>query len=135
VTEPLIAFPDVERLVVDSIKDRPQLAGVLVDNRPPPDFDGTRRAVLISRVGGAWIDDQHLDHPLIDFEAYGPDKSTAHGVALAARAVTIGLRGVDYGGAVVVDVIEEDGPRWLPDYHHPGSNRYLSTVRLVIRPS
>jgi hypothetical protein len=135
VTEPLVRFPDVERLVVDTLKDRTELAGVVVDNRPPPGFDGTQKAVLVSRVGGAWIDDERLDQPLVDFEVYGPDKSATHAVALAARALAISLRGVSYGGAVVVDVVEEDGPRWLPDYHHPGSNRYLSTVRLVIRPS
>jgi hypothetical protein len=135
VTDPLVTFPDVERLIVDTLKNRPELAGVVVDNRPPPDFNGTQKAVLVSRVGGAWIDDQHLDQPLVDFEVYGPDKSATHAVALTARALTISLRGVTYGGAVVVDVVEEDGPRWLPDYHHPGSNRYLSTVRLVIRPS
>jgi hypothetical protein len=135
VTEPLVRFPDVERLVVDTLKDRTELAGVVVDNRPPPGFNGTQKAVLVSRVGGAWIDDERLDQPLVDFEVYGPDKSATHAVALAARALAISLRGVSYGGAVVVDVVEEDGPRWLPDYHHPGSNRYLSTVRLVIRPS
>jgi len=135
VTDPLVTFPDVERLVVDTLKDRPELAGVVVDNRPPSGFDGTQKAVLVSRVGGAWVDDERLDRPLVDFEVYGPDKSTAHAVALMARALTISLRGVSYGGAVVVDLVEEDGPRWRPDYQRPGSNRYLSTVRLVIRPS
>jgi hypothetical protein len=134
-TSPLVTFPDVERLLVDALKDRPELAGVVVDNRPPPGFDGTQKAVLVSRVGGAWIDDQHLDQPLVDFEVYGPDKSAAHAVALTARALTINLRGISYGGALVVDVVEEDGPRWRPDYLHAASNRYLSTVRLVIRPS
>lgn len=134
-TEPLVSFPDVERLVVELLEDRPELVGVVVDNRPPPDFNGTQKAVLVSRVGGAWIDDQRLDQPLVDFEVYGPDKSAAHRVALTARALTIALRGVSHGGAVVVDVVEEDGPRWLPDFHHPASNRYRSTVRLVIRPS
>jgi hypothetical protein len=134
-SDPLISFPDIERLVVDQLKDRSELAGVIVDNRPPAGFDGTQKAVLVSRVGGAWVDDQKLDQPLVDFEVYGPDKSAAHGVALTARALALQLRDVSYGGADVLDVIEEDGPRWLPDYHHPGSNRYLSTVRLVIRPS
>ena len=52
--EPLVIFPDVERLVVDHLKNRPELADVLVDNRTPPGFDGTQKAVLISRAGGAW---------------------------------------------------------------------------------
>ena len=134
-SDPVITFPDVERLVVDAFRDRPELAGVTVDNRVPAGFDGTQRAVLVSRVGGAWVDDEHLDKPLIDLEIYGPDKPAAHTVSLAVRSATFALRGLSAGGAHVVDVVEEDGPRWLPDWHHPGSNRYLSTIRLVVRPS
>jgi len=134
-TEPIVTFPDVERLVVDNLKNRPERAGVVVDNRPPAGFDGTQRVVLVSRMGGAWVDDERLDHALVDLEAYGPDKPAAHTVANVARALVIGLRGTTYGGAVVVDLVEEDGPRWLPDYLHNGASRYLSTVRLVIRPS
>lgn len=128
-----IAFPDVERLVVDHLKIRAELAGVVVDNRPPGGFDGTQKAVLVSRTGGAWVDDRHLDEPLVDLEVYGPDKTTAHGVALAARAALLQARGTTYGTAYVTDVVEADGPRWLPDYNRPAGSRYLSTVRLLIR--
>jgi hypothetical protein len=134
VTDPIV-FPDVERLVVDSIKDRAELAGIVVDNKPPPGFNGTQKVVLVSRAGGAWIDDQYLDQPLIDLECYGPDKTTAHGVSLRARAAVLALRGAGYGGAQVVDVAEMDGPRWLPDYHHAAASRYLATVRLLVRPA
>ncbi|MEC4016408.1 hypothetical protein [Streptomyces sp. H27-D2] len=127
-----ISFPDVERLVVDHLKNRAELAGVIVDNRPPAGFNGTQKAVLVSRVGGAWVDDLRLDQPLVDLEVYGPDKTAAHGVALAARSALFEARGTSYGGAIVTDVVEADGPRWLPDYNYPASSRYLSTVRLFI---
>ncbi|GGS86820.1 hypothetical protein [Streptomyces chromofuscus] len=126
----ILTFPDAERLVVDFLKNRTELAGTTVDNRPPAGFDGTQNVVLVSRVGGAWIDDAHLDQPLIDLESYGPDKTAAHAVALAARACVQELAGTTYGGAVVSDVEEADGPRWLPDYNHPAGYRYLATVRL-----
>ncbi|KUF17540.1 hypothetical protein [Streptomyces silvensis] len=129
----VLTFPDAERLVVDFLKNRPELTGTTVDNRPPAGFDGTQKAVLVSRVGGAFLDDQHLDQPLLDLEVYGPDKTTAHGVALAARACVLELTGTSYGTAVVTDVAEEDGPRWLPDYLRPQGNRYLATVRLRLR--
>ncbi|MEU2790612.1 hypothetical protein [Streptomyces sp. NPDC007100] len=132
-SDALIAFPDVERLVVDHLKNRPELAGTVVDNRPPAGFDGTAKAVLVSRTGGAWVDDQRLDQPLVDLEVYGPDKTAAHTVALAARAALFTARGTTYGSAYVTDVVEADGPRWLPDYNRPAGNRYLSTVRLLIR--
>ncbi|MFI5808094.1 hypothetical protein [Streptomyces sp. NPDC051561] len=130
-----LAFPDAERLVVDHLKNRPELAGVVVDNRPPAGFDGTQRAVLVSRVGGAWVDDLHLDQPLVDLEVYGPDKTAAHTVALAARAAVLTLAGTSYGTAFVTDVVEADGPRWLPDYLRPAGNRYLATVRILVRPA
>ncbi|GAA1358101.1 hypothetical protein [Streptomyces beijiangensis] len=128
----ILTFPDAERLVVDFLKNRAELAGSVVDNRPPAGFDGTQKAVLVSRVGGAWVDDQHLDQPLLDLEVYGPDKTTAHAVALAARACVMELAGTVYGTSAVSDVIETDGPRWLPDYNRPAGNRYLFTVRLLL---
>ncbi|WSJ45691.1 hypothetical protein OG349_23635 [Streptomyces sp. NBC_01317] len=131
----VLNFPDVERLVVDFLEDRPEMVGVTVDNRPPAGFDGTQKAVLVSRVGGVWVDDLHLDKPLLDLEVYGPDKTAAHTVALAARACVLELIGTRYGTAVVTDVDEADGPRWLPDYNRPAGNRYLATLRLSIRPA
>lgn len=135
-TEPYVTFPDVERLVVDLIKDRSELAGALVAvDAPASGFDGTQRAVLVSRVGGAWTEDLRLDSPLVDLESYGPDKTSAHRLSLVARALVLQLRGAVYDGATVQDVVEEDGPRWLPDYRHAAASRYLSTTRLVIRPA
>lgn len=131
--EPLLVFADVERFLVDRLRGRAELSGVLVDTVPPPGFDGTRRAVLVSRVGGAWVDDLHLDQALAEFEVFGPDKAAAHATALVARAAVIALRGVSYPGGLVTDVVEEDGPRWLPDYRHPTGNRYVSVLRVVLR--
>ena len=133
-TNPPIPFPDVELLIVGYLRSRPELTGVLVDNRTPDGFDGTQKAVLVSRAGGVWIEDLHLDRPLVDLEVYGPDKPTAHTVATAARVAMHTIRGTTFGTAVVSDVAETDGPRWLPDYNHGGASRYLSTTRLSIRP-
>ncbi|WP_053708004.1 hypothetical protein [Streptomyces sp. NRRL B-3648] len=130
--DPTVTFPDVERLVVDYLKTRAELATATVDNVPPSGFDGTQQVVLVSRSGGAWIDDQRLDQPLVDFEVYGPDKTTAHTLALKVRSAVLTLRGTLYGTARVTDVVEADGPRWLPDWNRSAANRYYSTVRLLI---
>ncbi|MFE6774839.1 hypothetical protein [Streptomyces sp. NPDC057702] len=134
-SESLVIFPDVERLVVEHLTNRPELAGVLVDNRTPPGFDGTQKAVFVSRAGGAWVEDLHLDQPLIDLEVYGPDKPAAHTLATATRTALLTVRGTTYGGAYVAEAVEVDGPRWLPDYRHAAASRYLSTARLSIRPA
>ncbi|URM90075.1 hypothetical protein LUW75_08825 [Streptomyces sp. MRC013] len=126
-------FPDVEAIVVDLLSDRPELAGAVIDETPPPGFDGTQRAVIVSRRGGAWIDDLHVDQPLIELEAYGPDKTTAHVLANAARAVLLRSAGTVFGTSVLTDVAEADGPRWLPDYVHTAANRYLCVIRLSVR--
>ncbi|MFJ4831585.1 hypothetical protein ACIP79_16935 [Streptomyces sp. NPDC088747] len=133
--DPTVTFPDVERLVVDFLTDRPELAAATVDNVPPTGFDGTQPVVLVSRSGGAWVDDLHLDQPLVDFEVYGPSKTAAHSLALTARSALLALRGTTYGTARVSDVVEADGPRWLPDWNRSAANRYLSTVRLHIHPA
>ncbi|GGP91577.1 hypothetical protein [Streptomyces roseolilacinus] len=126
-------FPDVEAIVVDLLSDRPELAGAVVDESPPTGFDGTQRAVIVSRRGGAWIDDLHLDRPLIELEVYGPDKTAAHALANAARAVLLRCAGTVFGTSVITDVAEADGPRWLPDYVYTAANRYLCVIRLSVR--
>ncbi|WP_353943385.1 hypothetical protein ABII15_18225 [Streptomyces sp. HUAS MG91] len=131
----VLNFPDVERLVVDFLKNRAELAGTTVDNRPPSGFDGTQRVVLVSRTGGTWIDDLYLDHPIVDLEVYAADKTTAHTISLAARACAHELQGTVYGTAAVTDVAEVEGPRWYPDYNRPAASRYLTRLQLSIRPA
>ncbi|MEU0600153.1 hypothetical protein ABZ484_18200 [Streptomyces sp. NPDC006393] len=126
-------FPDVQAIVRDLLKTRPELANAYVDDAPPTGFDGTQQAVLISRMGGAWIDDLHVDQPLIQLEVYGPQKSVAHSLANAARATLLAATGTVFGTSFVSDVTEEDGPRWLPDYIYAGANRYVCVLRLSVR--
>ncbi|MGK5640174.1 hypothetical protein ACSNOK_17945 [Streptomyces sp. URMC 126] len=130
-----ISFPDVERLIIDHLRLRSELAGVVVDNRPPTPFDGTQKAVLVSRTGGAWVDDLHLDQPLVELEVYGPDKTAAHTLSLLVRTALLQLRGTAYGTAVVTDVVETEAVRWFPDYNRPGANRYRTTVWFSLRPA
>lgn len=130
-----VTFPDAERVIVDFLKNRPELAPATVNNVVPAGFNGTQALVLVSRTGGCWIDDQHLDLPQVDLEVYGPDKPSAQALMLLARAAVMLLRGTTYGAATILDVVETDGPRWLPDYNNPTGNRYRNTVRLTIQPA
>ncbi|MER5630019.1 hypothetical protein [Streptomyces nitrosporeus] len=133
-SSPPSTFPDVEAIVVELLSDRPDLADAVVDETPPPGFDGTQPAVIVSRRGGAWIDDLHLDQPLIELETYGPDKATAHRLANSARAELLSATGRTYGTDIVItDVVEADGPRWLPEYLYPAANRYLTVLRVSLR--
>ncbi|MGW0118277.1 hypothetical protein [Streptomyces sp. NPDC003327] len=131
-TTPPSAFPDVEKLVVDVLKADPALAGVTIAVQAPAGFDGTQHAVLVNRRGGAWIGDLHLDKPLIEFEVYGPTKTAAHVTANAARRALLATIGTQLGANFVSDVVEQDGPRWMPDYLYRGAHRYLAVVQLSL---
>ncbi|MFF8607619.1 hypothetical protein ACF06X_16920 [Streptomyces sp. NPDC015346] len=131
-TTPPSAFPDVEKLVVDVLKADPALAGATIAVNAPAGFDGTQSAVLVNRRGGAWIGDQHVDMPLIEFEVYGPTKNAAHVLANAARRSLLATIGKQIGTNFISDVEEQDGPRWLPDYLYRGANRYLCVIRLSV---
>ena len=131
-TTPPSAFPDVEKLVVDVLKADPALAGVTIAAQAPSGFDGTQKAVLVNRRGGAWIGDLHVDKPLIEFEVYGPTKTEAHVIANGARRALLATIGKQLGANSVTDVEEQDGPRWLPDYLYRGANRYLCVIQLSL---
>jgi hypothetical protein len=134
-TAPPASLPDVELVVIDWLKNAVSPPWTTVDRIPPAGFDGTQAVVLVSRMGGAWIDTNYEDVPIIQLECYGPTKAAAMGVATAARARLLAIDGFVDGGATVVMVQENDGPRWLPDYLHNAANRYISTTTLTLRMS
>jgi hypothetical protein len=121
-------------MVVDVLKAEPGLAtaGITVAVNPPGDFNGTQQAVLVNRRGGAWISDLHLDQPLIELEVYGPDKSTALSLANTARRALLAAAGTAYGTSTVTEVLEQDGPHWLPDYVYSGANRYVCLLKVFM---
>lgn len=131
-TAPPSAFPDVEALVVDVLKADPALSTATVAVEPPVGFDGTQRAVLVNRRGGAWTGDLHVDMPLIELEVYGPNKAAAHTLANAARRALLATLGKTVGSNTFTDVIEYDGPRWLPDYLYRAANRYTCVVQVSL---
>lgn len=131
-TPPPSTFPDVEAMVVDVLKADPGLAGATVAVHPPAGFDGTQPVVLVNRRGGAWISDQHVDQPLMELECYGPDKTTALTLANAGRHALLAADGHTYGTSRVTEVLEQDGPHWLPDYVYSGANRYVALIKVFM---
>lgn len=126
--EPLV-FPDVEQAVAEFLRARPELSGVPVGSSVPPGFDGTQRAVVLTRLGGVYLDDDRLDNAEVRLDSYGPDKTAAHAVALAVRGV-LPLLGVS-GGTVFPDTTELQGPCFVLDRRHSDANRYVMRYRFV----
>lgn len=133
-TTPLIQFPDVEALVVQLLQADPAIqgTGATVSRDAPPGFDGTTAAVLVSRLGGTWIGDLYLDNPMIQLEVYGPDKATASTVANTARHALLALVGTVQGSTTISDVVEQDGPRWMPDYLYQAAKRYVCVLKMSL---
>jgi len=126
--EPLV-FPDVEQAVAEFVRARPELSGVPVGTSVPPGFDGTQRAVVLTRLGGVYLDDDRLDNAEVRLDSYGPDKTAAHAVALAVRGVLPILSAS--GGTVFPDVTELQGPCFVLDRRHSDANRYVMRYRFV----
>jgi len=132
-TRGALYFPDIESLVVVFLRTCPELDGVSVDVNLPAEFDGSQRAVVVNRLGGAFLADDGLDDALVLIDTYGGDKTTAHAVANAVRGVLPLLASRNHAGDVVVTEVEErQGPCWSPDRRHDGASRYVMKYRLVV---
>lgn len=126
-------FPDVEQLVVTFLGTRSELGGIPVGVDLPAGFDGTQRAVVVTRVGGAFLDDDYLDDALTRIDSYGPDKAVAHSVARLVRGLLPLLTEARHtDGVIVSEVSEVQGPYWFSDKQHAYANRYLMRYRLIV---
>lgn len=131
-TRPLL-FPNIESVVSGFLKGRQDLAGVPVGSLPPPGFDGTQRAVVLTRLGGYFADDDQLDHAEVRIDSYGPDKVAAHGLACTVRGVLPLITRVALAdGVVLTDAAEIQGPCFSLDRRHSNASRYLMKHRFVV---
>lgn len=131
-TRPLL-FPNVESVVAGFLQSRPELSGVPVGSLVPPGFDGAQRAVVLTRLGGVFLDDDLLDNAEARIDSYGPDKVAAHGLALVVRGLLPLLTQATLAdGVVLTDVSEIQGPCFSIDRRHSDANRYLMKYRFVL---
>lgn len=131
-----LVFPNAESVVAGYLKSRQELAGVSIGSLPPPGFEGTQRAVVLTRLGGHFADDDLLDHAEVRIDCYGPDKPAAHSLTLAVRGVLPLITGVALADDVVLpDTTEIQGPCFSVDRRFSNADRYLMKYRflLVIR--
>jgi hypothetical protein len=133
VEQPLL-FSNVESLVVAFLGGRSELSGVRVVVRLPADYDGTSRAVVVSRVGGEFAQDDYLDRALVRVDTYGPDKGAALDLTGTVRSLVWLIPSVKHAnGVTVADVAENRGPSWLRDPAYASANRYTTRYQLLVR--
>jgi hypothetical protein len=129
----LLVFPNVETVVGAFLRNRSELGGVPVGSDLPSGFDGTQQAVVLTRLGGNYVDDDQLDHAEIRIDSYAADKASAQPIALTVRGVlpllvSSGLQ----DGTVVTDVTEIQGPLFSIDRRNSDANRYIMKYRCTV---
>jgi len=140
-TDPAPVLPvDDEALVCGWLAARPELAGIIVADRLPDDYDGSQHVVTVTRIGGAMDrggGGQWADRPRLDIDCHGPTKAAAKDLSATVRAVLAVARWADHSatGAVWSSYREDVGPQWLPDPQYPGAGRYILQVSLLIHPT
>jgi hypothetical protein len=139
----VVLLPDVERLVVDFLRDQPELA-VLVDDRVYTAIPALKQGeadwrwplVRVVRFAGRPVRPRPrwLDAPVVQFEAFGGRKAEAWSIAetvgalLSARLVGVHAQGT------VTDV-EAGSPGYQPDdTYTPAKPRYLFTSTIHTHP-
>jgi hypothetical protein len=126
-------FPDVEAVVAGFLAGRPDLAGVPVGSLLPAGFDGTQRAVVVTRLGGVFADDDRVDTAEVRFDSYGPGKVAAHAVARLVRGLLPALPAtVLPDGVVCTDVSEVQGPCFSRDRRNADAERYIMKYRFAL---
>ena len=130
----LLQFSNVENVVVAFLAGRPELSGVGVAVRLPPDYDGASRAVVVSRVGGEFDANDFLDRALVRIDTYGPDKPAALDLAGTVRSLVWFMPDTALAnGVTVTDVAESRGPGWLRDPAFALANRYTTRYLVLVR--
>jgi hypothetical protein len=126
-------FGDAEAAVVAILRADPALAGVSVST----DLIGYHSGddwIRVTRTGGIPTLWMRLDNPVMEIAAYGPDKSSALGLARAARSAVFAARGIYAGnGLALYDVVDSEGLTWSPESESPAA-RYAFTLALVTKP-
>ncbi|MFD9890635.1 hypothetical protein ACFWY9_14920 [Amycolatopsis sp. NPDC059027] len=122
-------FPNVESVVAGFLQGRQELSGVPIGSVLPPGFNGTQRAVVLTRLGGVFVDDDQLDNAEVRIDSYGPDKIAAHALACVVRGVLPLLTRAALGAS---DLAEIQGPCFSVDRRHSDANRYLMKYRFVL---
>lgn len=124
------AFPDVEAILAEWLRDGALAVGDRVYSRIPA--DPVFPLITVARLGGVPSVKLYQDSALVQVSVWGNSKSEARDIADAARRRTQQLQGVlgdDYFTHAVEDA---QGLTWLPD-QETGRDRYLFGVLVYFR--
>lgn len=118
-------WPDIERVYVKTLNNA---LGVRVATNIPDDVE-TISAGFVRVIRASGADDGITDHPLLDVEAFHPERNGAERLAERARQAILESPNSD---KILVDsAATVSGPARI--FYGPHVERYVATYRLSLR--
>lgn len=132
--DPVVVFPDVEKLVIGFLLDRKAERADMADWNFGTSLTGEALPFFrIQRVGGWRPVDFVLDTARIDLEVRARTREQAHDVMQLGLALLLVMSNYSFAGALVYRVGVEITPFYLPD-PITDQPRWLSTIHITNRP-
>lgn len=133
-TDPVVVFPDVEKLAIGFLLDRKAQRSDMADWNFGTSLTGEALPFFrIQRIGGWRALDFVLDTARVDLEVRAKTRERAHDVIQLGLALLMVMPNYSFTGALVYRVGVEITPFYLPD---PSTDqpRWLSTIHIINRP-
>lgn len=121
-------WPILEALAVAWLSEHLDV-GVSTDL--PKDVETHHPDGFVRVARGPGSDDGITDEPLLDVEAFHPDRIKAARLAERARTAVHAMRGRLVTGELVDAVNTATGPNWV--YYGPNVERYVASYRVAYR--
>lgn len=120
-------WPDPETAVIGLLQGR--IAGVHVADTVPGEVESEYPEGFIRVTRGAGSDDGITDSPLMDLEAFHPDRIEAARIADEARQVMLGA--VNQTGVLFDRIQTISTPAYV--FYGPNIERYVATYQVDMR--
>lgn len=123
-----MSWPILEALAVSWLSER---LGVGVSTDLPRDIETRHPGGFVRVTRGPGSDDGISDEPLLDVEAFHPDRVEAARLAQDARTAVHAMRASLVAGHLIDTVETASGPSWV--HYGPNVERYVASYRLSYR--
>lgn len=126
-----VTFPDAEAMAATILKSRGICSGRVYSSRPKVVI---LPLAVVQRLGGIPKEPRSIDHPRIQVDIWGSNKSEARREAENARRALFKAQGEIFAtlGGYLSAVEDETGITWLPD-PETMEDRYIFGVLLTTR--
>lgn len=121
------SWPMLEKIAVTALNTN--LTRGRAATRIPDSVETLDGFVRVTR--GPGTDDGVTDSPILDVEAFHPDRVAAWEIAEDARQIVHSMAGSNAAGHLIDGVSTVTSPNWV--YYGPNVERYVSSYRVTYR--